>query len=143
MKDQLLLYPSKIFLPFQTALVSQFLSTSSHAYSCAAYSLNTCSVISSAYVSAVQDDWHKHAINNYRNQHGFHPRYTRFLFLCWSQLRILYLYFTNVGLEGHWLSYVMTASSDFKHNKLSHLSPSYSNNNSTTKIIKIMAKIMV
>ena len=35
-------------------------------------------------------------------------------------------------LKGHWLSYAMTISSDFKHNKVSNTNSPYSNYNSAT-----------
>ena len=65
----------------------QSLFTSPHTHSCAAYSLNTCSVISSECISAVQAQMCHQIITD--TSSGFQARYRCFMHFYWPQRHIL------------------------------------------------------
>lgn len=76
---------------------------SPHTHSCAAYSLNTCSVISSECISAVQAQMCHQIITD--TSSGFQARFRCFMLFYWPQRHILYSLFYKSGTGRSLVSY--------------------------------------
>ena len=105
---------------------------SPHTHSCAAYSLNP------ECVSAVQAQMCHQIITD--TSSGFQARFRCFMLFYWPQRHILYSLSYKHGTGRSGVSHAMTTLSELKHTKFSNISPSYSNYNSTTKIITLRGK---